>query len=97
MGGGQNDLGIKANLCPNLWSQMPQHCARRFNGLEDAARQAQLGNQCIVPISAVRTYQCRGAGVGVLVGGNAAEQIIQIIRHHQKRLGSGQLLRVLFF
>ena len=97
MGRGQNDLGVKADGLLNFRRQMPQHGPGGSDGLEDAARQAQLFDQCIVPVPAVRAHQRRGAGVRVLIGGHAAEQVVQVIGHHQERFGGGQLLRVLLF
>ena len=97
MGRGQNDLGVKADSLLNFRRQVPQHGPGGLDGLEDAARQTQLFDQCIVPVPAVRAHQRRGAGVRVLIGGHAAEQVVQVIGHHQERFGGGQLLRVLFF
>ena len=48
MGRGQNDLGVKADSLLNFRRQMPQHRPGGLDGLEDAARQTQLFDQCIV-------------------------------------------------
>ena len=91
MGRRQDDLGIKADLC-DCRGQMPQHGTRRFDGLEDAARQAEPLQQRIVPVFAVRADQRRCAGVGIhrlrRRAGSSGN------RAPSKRFGGGQLLRV---
>ena len=94
MGRRQDDLGIKADLCLHRRGQMPQHGTRRFDGLEDAARQAEPLQQRIVPVFAVCADQCRCTGVGILIGGHAAEQVVEVVRHHQEGPGGCQLLGV---
>ena len=97
MGGGQDNLSVKADFRLHSRGQVPQHRARHPDGLEDAAGQAQLGNQFLVPVLDVCPHQRRGAGVGVLIRGHTAEQIVQVIGHHQEDFCRVQLLRVFLF
>ena len=94
MGRRQDDFGIKADHCLHRRGQMPHHGTRRFDRLEDPARQAEPLQQRIVPVFAVCADQRRCAGVGILIGGHAAEQVVEVVRHHQKHFGGCQLLGV---
>ena len=65
--------------------------------MENFARQTELLYQRIVPVLAFGPHQCRGAGVGVLVGGNAAQQVVEVVGDHQERFGGGELFGVFVF
>ena len=96
MGGGQNDLTVEAHFLLNFRQQTAQHGAGGADGLEDVAGQAQFFDEFVVPVPALSVYQRGGGGVGVLVGGHAGEQVVEIVGNHQKGLGGGKLLRVFF-
>ncbi len=95
MGGGQQHGAVKAHLGPDLRRQAAQRGAGHADGLEDLPGQAQGGNQPVVPVPGPGVDQGGGGGVGVLVGSDAGEQIVQVIRHHQEGLGRGQLVGML--
>ena len=97
MGGGQHDLGVKADKRLHLRRKVPQRRAGQQDFLENFARQTELLYQRIVPILAFGPHQRRGAGVGVLVGGNAAQQVVEVVGDHQKGFGGGKLFGVLVF
>ena len=97
MGGGQHDLGVKADKRLHLRRKMPQRRAGHQNFLENFARQTEFLYQLVVPILTLRPHQRRGAGVGVLVGGDAAQQVVEVVGDHQKGFGGSELFGVFGF
>src|SRR5699024_294651 len=76
VGGGQDHRAAKAALGLHGGRQAAQHAARHADGLEDAPRQAQFGDEFVVPVAAGGPHQRGGGGVGVLVGGDAGQLVV---------------------
>jgi len=97
VGGGQHYGAVEANFGLHFRRQAAKNRAGLADGLENAPRQAQPGDEFIVPVPACGPHQGGGGSVGILVGGHAGQLVVQVVRHHQKGLGRGQLVRVLLF
>lgn len=93
---GQYDGAVKADIILDGGAQISQFGAGGADSAKDFARQTKPVDDFIVPILAYSAHQGSGGSIGVLVGHHAGQAVIQVIRHHQKMLGSGKLFWVLF-
>ena len=92
---GQYDGAVKADIILDGGAQISQFGAGVLI-LPKILRGRPPVDDFIVPILAYSAHQGSGGSIGVLVGHHAGQAVIQVIRHHQKMLGSGKLFRVLF-
>ena len=93
---GHYDGAVKADIILDGGAQISQFGAGDADSAKDFARQTKPVDDFIVSILAYSAHQGSGGSIGILVGHHAGQAVIQVIRHHQKMLGSGKLFRVLF-